>query len=175
MPVESALVYRNPQKTVEAMAYLSGFARYSEQEHLRFPKDFEYHKHDGILFNDAGMFQPCSEYFLRLIDRFLTKNNIDFARRQAFPLANETFPTQINTLEHSKSDECTYMVQLRLIEAGIPALCITRKLDSNNHMTRCLVHWTGIRFTAPENEPRAHDPHRYDPTSRSRHQGGRGR
>jgi len=175
MPVESALVYRNPQKTVEAMAYLSMFARYSEQEHLRLPKDFQYHIHDGILFNDAGMFQPCSEYFLRLIDRFLTRNNIDFANRHGFPLAGEKAPTQFNQKEHSELDKCTYMVQLRLIEAGIPALCITRKLDSNNHMTRCLVHWTGIRFTAPEDEPRADYPHKYNPMSTPKHRGGWGR
>jgi len=176
MPVQQALVYRNAQNTVEATAYLSKFTRYREAEHLQFPKDFDYNKQDGILVNDAAMFQPCSEFFLRLIDQFLTLNRIDFASRQGFPRAKETPPPQINTTVHCRSDACTYMVQLRLIEAGIPALCITRKLDVNGFMSRCLVHWTGIRFTAPdEQETRAKHGQRYDPTSSSRHQAGRGR
>jgi len=127
MPVEKALVYRNAQNTVEATAYLSKFTRYKEAEHLQFPKDYEYNKQNGILLNDAAMFEPCSEFFLRLIDQFLTLNHIDFASRQGFPRAGQTPPSQINTKVHCASDACTYMVQLRLIEAGIPALCITRK------------------------------------------------
>jgi len=163
MPVQQALVYRNAAHTVEASVYLSDFDAYRTGAPLQLEKDFEYKSKNGILCNDAGMFKPCSAYFLRLIDHFLTANQIDFAG-QEFPPCGDKPPLQNYTTEECPVDGCSYQVQIRLREAGIPALCITKKLYSGQ-LSRCMVLFAGINVAAARNPPDRNPP---DSTPRNR-------